>query len=308
MKKSIYADGGANLNNMFCHRAADVLQSISGNGGAPPYVSKGRKCARVPPRNHVNGTNCTYPLRQTTHCDSVNWRVEPLKARRVRDSDSCFSTGGSSFLVFFSHVQCGHSLFNHSHLSSESRISAGAAFKWRKTCPCIAFGNNSKLSSIWIPELREIIYEEQPVDVPVIALQGDALELDDSDVEMFTNLSGGSLVIVDKVFVGKSENMFDPDLFFLDADTVLAVLCFVLALFFVSYLGITVKLFLRGVNLEKHETDIVKGMLGVRSVNMGAKTHRLAVRLTPDFQTFPCARFVRMTLPLGTVLSLSRVE
>ncbi|EYB81982.1 hypothetical protein Y032_0370g92 [Ancylostoma ceylanicum] len=36
--------------------------------------------------------------------------------------------GRSSFLVFFSHLSCAHSLFYHAHFSSESRISAGAAF------------------------------------------------------------------------------------------------------------------------------------------------------------------------------------
>ncbi|EYC42394.1 hypothetical protein Y032_0533g3056 [Ancylostoma ceylanicum] len=50
-------------------------------------------CARVPPRNPVNGTNCTHPLRQTTHCDSVNRRVVPLKTRRGLDSGPCFSAG-----------------------------------------------------------------------------------------------------------------------------------------------------------------------------------------------------------------------
>ncbi|EYB94463.1 hypothetical protein Y032_0171g309 [Ancylostoma ceylanicum] len=53
-------------------------------------VLRCRACTR-PPRNSVNGTNCAHPPRQTAHCDSVNWRVEPLKTRRVRDSDTCFS-------------------------------------------------------------------------------------------------------------------------------------------------------------------------------------------------------------------------
>ncbi|EYC28474.1 hypothetical protein Y032_0007g3241 [Ancylostoma ceylanicum] len=34
----------------------------------------------------------------------VNWRVGPLKGRRGRDSDSCFSEGRSSFFVFSSHL------------------------------------------------------------------------------------------------------------------------------------------------------------------------------------------------------------
>ncbi|EYC29358.1 hypothetical protein Y032_0006g2935 [Ancylostoma ceylanicum] len=52
-------------------------------------------CARVPPRSPVNGTNCTHPLRRTTHCDSVNRRVVPLKTRRGRDNDPCFSAGAA---------------------------------------------------------------------------------------------------------------------------------------------------------------------------------------------------------------------
>ncbi|EYB87164.1 hypothetical protein Y032_0267g748 [Ancylostoma ceylanicum] len=32
---------------------------------------------------------------RTTHCDSVNRRVVPLKTRRGRDSDPCFSAGNS---------------------------------------------------------------------------------------------------------------------------------------------------------------------------------------------------------------------
>ncbi|EYC40901.1 hypothetical protein Y032_0590g383 [Ancylostoma ceylanicum] len=61
-------------------------------------------CAHVPPRNLVNGTNCTHPLCQSTRCDSVSWRVVTLKARCVRDRDPGFSAGRSSFLVFFSHL------------------------------------------------------------------------------------------------------------------------------------------------------------------------------------------------------------
>ncbi|EYC36138.1 hypothetical protein Y032_0930g3095 [Ancylostoma ceylanicum] len=52
-------------------------------------------CACVPPRNPVNGTHCTRLLRQTTHGDSVNWRVGPLKGRRGCDSDSRFSAAPS---------------------------------------------------------------------------------------------------------------------------------------------------------------------------------------------------------------------
>ncbi|EYB99009.1 hypothetical protein Y032_0126g1352 [Ancylostoma ceylanicum] len=61
-------------------------------------------CACVPPRNPVSGTHCTHLLRQTTHCDSVNWRLGPLKGRGGRDSDPCFPADRSSFLVFFSHL------------------------------------------------------------------------------------------------------------------------------------------------------------------------------------------------------------
>ncbi|EYB84064.1 hypothetical protein Y032_0323g2479 [Ancylostoma ceylanicum] len=52
-------------------------------------------CARVPPRNPVNGTNCAHPLRQTTYRDGVNWRVGPLEGRHGRDRYSCFSAGRS---------------------------------------------------------------------------------------------------------------------------------------------------------------------------------------------------------------------
>ncbi|EYC04787.1 hypothetical protein Y032_0086g1989 [Ancylostoma ceylanicum] len=44
-------------------------------------------CTCVPPQNSVNGTHCTRPLRQTTHRDSVNWRIGPLNGRRGRDID-----------------------------------------------------------------------------------------------------------------------------------------------------------------------------------------------------------------------------
>ncbi|EYC34923.1 hypothetical protein Y032_1272g3794 [Ancylostoma ceylanicum] len=57
-------------------------------------------CARVPPRNPVN---CGHPPCWTTSCESVNWRVEPLKGRRGLDSDTCFSADGSPLLLFFSH-------------------------------------------------------------------------------------------------------------------------------------------------------------------------------------------------------------
>ncbi|EYB96031.1 hypothetical protein Y032_0154g3000 [Ancylostoma ceylanicum] len=52
-------------------------------------------CARVPPRNLVNCTYCGHPLRQTTHCDSVSWRVVALKSRHVRDDDPGFSAAPS---------------------------------------------------------------------------------------------------------------------------------------------------------------------------------------------------------------------
>ncbi|KAL6740843.1 hypothetical protein Aduo_014157 [Ancylostoma duodenale] len=142
--------------------------------------------------------------------------------------------------------------------------------------PCIAFHNNSKLTSIWLPGLREVIYKEDPMNVPVITLQGEALELDVNDVETFKNLSGGSLVIMDEVIVGKSENMFDPNFIFLNADSVLAVLSIALALFFVSYVAFSIKLLVMGVNLKKHETEMLKSMLEVRGVTITAKTSRSA--------------------------------
>ncbi|EYC15248.1 hypothetical protein Y032_0037g3411 [Ancylostoma ceylanicum] len=55
-------------------------------------------CACVPPRNLVNGTHCTRPLRQTTHRDSVNWHVRLLKTQRGRDSDSRKGTMANSSL------------------------------------------------------------------------------------------------------------------------------------------------------------------------------------------------------------------
>ncbi|EYC29357.1 hypothetical protein Y032_0006g2935 [Ancylostoma ceylanicum] len=75
--------------------AASLLKGSTRGNPRVGDFSEFRGCARVPPRSPVNGTNCTHPLRRTTHCDSVNRRVVPLKTRRGRDNDPCFSAGAA---------------------------------------------------------------------------------------------------------------------------------------------------------------------------------------------------------------------
>ncbi|EYB81981.1 hypothetical protein Y032_0370g92 [Ancylostoma ceylanicum] len=81
---------------------------------------------------HNNLTN--FRENQLNPISSRSWQNSSTFNLTTKFKPDPFSTelwvllGRSSFLVFFSHLSCAHSLFYHAHFSSESRISAGAAF------------------------------------------------------------------------------------------------------------------------------------------------------------------------------------
>ncbi|EYC13758.1 hypothetical protein Y032_0042g506 [Ancylostoma ceylanicum] len=78
-------------------------------------------CACVPPRNLANGTHCTRSLRQTTHGDGGG----PLKGRRGRDSDSCFSAE-------YSHGHPDSVLFLRSYITTIPTHHQCQLMQWRE--------------------------------------------------------------------------------------------------------------------------------------------------------------------------------
>ncbi|EYC04838.1 hypothetical protein Y032_0085g1821 [Ancylostoma ceylanicum] len=84
-----------------------------------------RKTGNTVSRFAVGFTHC-FPYVQSAD----EFSVEGVNtARRVRDDCSIFSAGKPLLFVFISHLGFAESVLHHPHISSESRISAGAAFE-----------------------------------------------------------------------------------------------------------------------------------------------------------------------------------
>ncbi|CAJ0590144.1 unnamed protein product [Cylicocyclus nassatus] len=146
--------------------------------------------------------------------------------------------------------------------------------------PCISIRNNAKLKSIWLPKLEEIDTNDARAHIPMIALQGDALELTNDEIERLRYLTSNSLTIED---LKNITSVDEPTIgnIPLYADIVLLFACVALLLsYFCQLIVLAITLF-SGRQYKRQESSMINEMLQVRQVSIDAKTTRYLVE---DFQ------------------------
>lgn len=144
--------------------------------------------------------------------------------------------------------------------------------------PCILFRNNSKLKSIWLPDLKHVLYSHigaKSSDV-VIHLEGDELQLSPPDIFILRYLSGDRLKIVNLTNVHQVSN-FKPRPWYLYADSVLIYFTVAIIIVIIMNLIIGLVFFVKEIRLKKLEEKMVREMLQIRNTSIQAKLIRYNV-------------------------------
>uniref|UniRef100_A0A7I4YW48 Recep_L_domain domain-containing protein n=1 Tax=Haemonchus contortus TaxID=6289 RepID=A0A7I4YW48_HAECO len=164
-----------------------------------------------------------------------------------------------------------------------------------KATPCVKFRNNSKLRSIWLPQLSFINCMGDCVNKVVMHLEGDVLEVTYEDLENLRFLTGDRLIVVDPVPAAYEPQKPPPRN--LHADTVLDYLCVALITFVVMNFIISVFFCIGKLRLKMLEDAMMGEMLEVRKTTINAKLNRYNIetlqRKNPSMTFTEAARNVQ---------------